>query len=89
MLFYGTNLVLAMGIITVIGFGGGLAAERLKFPRVTGYILIGILLSPSILNIISGATVKNLDIITDVALGNIAFLIGDSLQLESPLGDDY
>ena len=78
-----TNLVLAIGIITVIGFLGGLAAERLKFPRITGYILIGILLSPSVLNIISGATVENLDIITDVALGIIAFLIGGSLHLES------
>jgi len=78
-----TNLVLAIGIIIVIGFFGGLAAERLKFPRITGYILIGILLSPSVLNVISGTTIGNLGIITDVALGVIAFLIGGGLHLES------
>jgi len=76
------NLVLAIGIIIVIGFFGGLVAERFRFPRITGYIIIGILLSPSVLNIISTATITNLDIITDIALGLIAFLIGGSLRLE-------
>ena len=78
-----TNLVLAIGIITVVGFFGGLAAERLRFPRITGYIIVGVLLSPSVLNVISGATIEDLGIITDVALGIIAFLIGGSLYLES------
>lgn len=77
------NLVLAIGIIVVIGFFGGLAAERLRFPRITGYIVIGILLSPSLLNIISGASIKNLDIMTDIALGIVAFLIGGGLHLAS------
>jgi Kef-type K+ transport system membrane component KefB len=77
------NLVLAIGIITVIGFFGGKVAERLRFPRITGYIIIGILLSPSVLNVISGATIENLGIVTDIALGIIAFLIGGSLRLQS------
>jgi len=76
-----TNLVLAIGIIIVIGLFGGLVAERLKFPRITGYIIIGILLSPSVFNVISGATIGNLGIITDVALGIIAFLVGGGLRL--------
>ena len=76
------NLVLAIGIMIIVGFFGGMIADRFKFPRITGYIIIGILLSPSLLNIISAATIKNLDIITDIALGIIAFLIGGSLRLE-------
>jgi len=76
------NLVLAIGIIIVIGFLGGLATKRIKFPMITGYIIIGILLSPSLLNIISAATIENLDIMTNIALGIIAFLIGGSLHLE-------
>jgi len=75
------NLVLAIGIMIIVGFFGGMIADRFKFPRITGYIIIGILLSPSLLNIISAATIKNLDIITDIALGIIAFLIGGSLRL--------
>jgi len=67
----------------IVGFFGGTIVNRFKFPRITGYIIIGILLSPSLLNIISAATIKNLDIITDIALGIIAFLIGGSLRLET------
>lgn len=80
------NLILALGIIVVAGFLGSLAAEKLKLPRITGYIVIGVLLSPSLLNIIQAETVGNLDIITDIALGFIAYLIGGSLKTESLRG---
>ena len=40
-------------------------------------------MSPSVLNIISKGTVENLDIITDIALGIIAYLVGGSLHIES------
>ena len=80
------NLILALGIIVVAGFLGSLAAEKLKLPSITGYIVIGVLLSPSLLNIIHAETVGNLDIITDIALGFIAYLIGGSLKMESLRG---
>jgi len=74
------NLILAVGIMIVLGFLGGLALGKLKFPMITGYIIIGVLLSPSLLNIIPRETVGELDIITNVALGIIAYLIGGSLH---------
>ncbi|MEA1999172.1 MAG: cation:proton antiporter [Euryarchaeota archaeon] len=74
------NLILAVGIMIVIGFLGGLASAKLKFPMITGYIIIGVLLSPSLLNIIPRETVGELNLITDVALGIIAYLIGGSLH---------
>ncbi len=76
------NLILAIGVIVVAGFLSGLALGKIKFPRITGYIIVGILLSPSLLNIIPKGTVGNLDIITDIALGFIAYLIGGSLDWE-------
>ncbi len=78
----GMNIVLAIGIIVVVGFFGGLASEKLKLPRITGYIIIGVLLSPTILGIIPKETIGNLDIITDISLGFIAYLIGGSLRWE-------
>jgi Kef-type K+ transport system membrane component KefB len=72
--------------MVVAGLLGALAAGKLKFPRITGYIVIGILLSPSLLNIIPKETVGNLDIITDIALGFIAYLVGGSLKAESLRG---
>jgi len=74
------NLILAVGIMIILGFLGGLALGKLKFPMITGYIIIGVLLSPSLLNIIPRETVGELDIITNVALGIIAYLIGGSLH---------
>ena len=74
------NLILAVGIMIVVGFLGGLALAKLKFPMITGYIIIGVLLSPSLLNIIPRETVGELNLITDVALGIIAYLIGGSLH---------
>lgn len=77
-----SNLILALGIMIIIGFFGGMVAHRLKFPRVTGYIVIGILLSPSLTGIIPASTMDDLAIFTSIALGVIAYSIGGSLRLE-------
>ncbi|MHC4283617.1 MAG: cation:proton antiporter domain-containing protein [Planctomycetota bacterium] len=77
------NLLLAVGIMVVAGFLGGLALEKLKLPKISGYIIVGALLSPSLLNIIPEKTVDRLDIITEIALGIIAYLIGGSLKAKS------
>ncbi len=77
------NVILAIGILIITGFGGGLLARKIRFPRISGYIIIGILLSPSLLNIIPSQLIRGeLSLITDIALGIIAYLIGGSLILK-------
>ena len=83
-----TDLVLAIGVMIIAGFLGGVVMRKIKFPRVTGYIVVGILLSPSVLgsfglDFLSKAAVDSLDIITNVALGIVAYSIGKSLRTES------
>jgi Kef-type K+ transport system membrane component KefB len=78
-----TELALAIGVMITVGLLGGLLSNRIKFPRITGYIIVGILFSPSVFNLISEATIDKLDIITHVSLGIVAYLIGASLRLES------
>lgn len=80
------NLVLVIGIITTAGVLGGLALKRFRMSRVSGYILVGILLSPSILGIVSGEAVDDLTLVTEVALAVVAYLIGGSLKIESLRG---
>ncbi|MHC4112209.1 MAG: cation:proton antiporter, partial [Planctomycetota bacterium] len=63
------------------GFLGGLAFDKLKLPKISGYIIVGVLLGPSLLNIIPET--GSLDIITEIALGVIAYLIGASLKIKS------
>ena len=83
-----TDLALAIGVMLIAGFLGGVVMRKLKFPRVTGYIVVGVLLSPSVLgslglDFLSKATVDSLGIITNVALGIVAYVIGSSLRMES------
>ncbi|MFC2068555.1 cation:proton antiporter [Chloroflexota bacterium] len=77
------DLILAIGIMMIIGFFGGQLAHRFKFPMVTGYIVAGILLSPSLLNIIPQAAIDRLDIFVSIALAIIAYSIGGSLRFKS------
>ena len=77
------NLILAIGIMIIAGFFGGMVVNRFKFPRITGYIIVGMLLSPSVLHIVSEETIGSLDIITTIVLGVIAYSIGGSLRWES------
>ena len=77
-----TDLVLAIGIMTMVGLLGGLLAHRFKFPMVTGYIIVGILFSPSVFNVIPQATIDSLEVFTSIALGIIAYSIGSSLRFD-------
>lgn len=80
------NLVLTIGIIIVAGFLCGLLSERFKFPRITGYILVGVLLGPSLFNVITSQSIADLNIITDIVLAVIGYLIGGSLRAKSLRG---
>ncbi len=79
---FGINSLETLGILFICGFFGGKLASRLKFPRVTGYILAGMLLSPSVTGILPAELVEErFAIVTDMALAIIAFSIGGSLNL--------
>ena len=78
------NPLLAVGILIIIGYFGGMAARKIKFPRISGYIFIGMLLGSSFFNIISQELIHGqLNIITDITLGIIAYLVGGSLSIEA------
>ena len=73
-----------IGFLLLFGFAGGLIANYFKFPRVSGYIVTGMFLSPSITGFFQENVVREeLSIVTDIALGIIAFSIGGSLIMKS------
>ncbi|PIU28203.1 MAG: hypothetical protein COT09_05860 [Candidatus Hydromicrobium americanum] len=75
------NAILAVGIIVIIGLFGGFAAKKLKLPTISGYIIIGIIISLS--HIIPKELINGgLDIITDISLGIIGYLVGGGLYLK-------
>ncbi len=76
------NAVLTTGLLLFCSYWGGKAANALGFPRVTGYLCAGLLLNPSVTGILDLKTVtEDLHVITEIALGIIAFSIGGSLEL--------
>ncbi len=71
-----------IGMLLLLSYAGGKTANYFKAPRVTGYLVIGVLLSPSLLGLFHESLVKKeLTLITDIALSIIAFSIGGSLSL--------
>ena len=74
--------LLYLGILVLSGYAGGRAAHALKLPRISGYIAAGMLLSPSVTGVLGTAVVENeLSLLTDLALGVIAFSIGGALEI--------
>ncbi|NOQ95892.1 MAG: sodium:proton antiporter [Desulfobacterales bacterium] len=75
--------LLAVGLLLILGYLGGRAANALKLPRVSGYLVVGMLFSPSFFNILSSQLVdKDLYVITEMALSIIAYSIGGSLVIK-------
>ena len=71
-----------LGVLLLCGYAGGKVANYLRAPRVSGYIVTGMLLSPSILGVFNEQVVQEqLTLITDIALSIIAFSIGGTLAL--------
>jgi Kef-type K+ transport system membrane component KefB len=81
--------VFYLGALLLASLAIGRLASLLKIPKVTGYIFAGILLSPSAANIFSHTlsqlvhdAMQGLSIISDLALGLIAFSIGGEFEHE-------
>jgi len=78
------HLLTYIGLLLLLSYAGGKIANHFKAPRVTGYLVIGMLMSPSVLGLFHERLVKEeLTLITDMALAIIAFAIGGSLGLVS------
>jgi len=77
------NIILALGVLLAAGFAGAWLVRLLHLPSVTGYILVGILLGPSGLNMIRAEMLESrLHVFTIIALMLIAFAIGERFELQ-------
>ena len=81
--------LLSLSIALFAGLMLSRVAKKLQLPAVTAYLIAGILIGPYCLGLlgvpgigfISMADVKSYGIICDVALGFIAFSIGNEFRL--------
>ena len=73
--------LLSVGMVILLGLLGGKLSHRLKIPRVTGYMLTGLLFGPSVLGLISKTTLADIHMVNEIALGLILFAIGGEIEL--------
>ncbi|MFA5660639.1 MAG: cation:proton antiporter [Bacilli bacterium] len=83
-------LIFKIAFVLLIGFIGSLAARKLKLPNVSGFLILGLLLGPSLGLIFKGfpgfitkAENESLNFISQVALAFIAFSIGAEFSVKS------
>lgn len=72
--------LLSASIILFTGLAFGKLVTFLRLPNVTGYLLGGLIVGPSILGLLSTDSLEALGVISEVALSFIAFTIGLSFK---------
>jgi len=80
--FADARSTMTFGFLLLAAYLIGDVLSRFKLPKITGYILAGILFGPHLLNLVSAGTVRDLKLIDDLALTFIAFAAGGELRLE-------
>ncbi len=65
-----------------VGFIGGRLATLIKLPKISGYLVIGLFLGPSFINLVSPEDGRSLEVISELALAFIAFSIGSEFVLK-------
>jgi len=75
------NILLLLGLALFGGTIGGRIFKRIKIPQVVGYIMIGIAIGESGLQLITAKTLQNLQPFNYFALGLISFSLGGELKL--------
>ena len=77
-----SSIVIALGVILICGFLMTRLTKLLKLPNATAYIVTGILIGPSVINIIPQEFISRTDFISDIALVFIAFTAGEFFKLK-------
>jgi Kef-type K+ transport system membrane component KefB len=75
------GVAFAFGFALIAAALAGSLFEQIKLPRITGYLLFGVLCGPYVLNIISPAMARELTFVNGIAIALIAFIAGLELNL--------
>jgi NhaP-type Na+/H+ or K+/H+ antiporter len=77
------NAILSLGLILLFGLVSARLINKIKFPSVTAYLLLGILFGPSLANIVSSDLISASGFISNIVLGIIAFSIGQNFSRDN------
>ncbi len=77
------NTLLGLSLGMIVGLLMTRVMKKINLPNVTGYLIAGLLVGPYCLNIFSVENLEGFAILTNAALGFIAFSIGGEFKLSS------
>lgn len=77
-----TTATVLLGFILLVAYIAGAAAAGFTLPRVTGYVLVGIVVGPYALGIFTEELVESLRTIDELALALIALTAGGELKVK-------
>ena len=75
--------LMIIGLMTLIAFYFGKSMRFLRLPSIIGFMIIGVLLGPSLFDLISEGVQHNFSFITEIALGFVALSIGLELSFST------
>jgi len=82
------NLLAVFGLLLAFGVLGGLLAARARWlPSITGFMIIGLLVGPSGLGLLSAQALGDARVLVDIALGLILFKLGVTLHPAKAMRD--
>lgn len=75
------DATLAAGFLLLTAYIGGKLFRDLGLPSITGYILIGVLVGPGVLDLVTDMNIGDLRVINDIAISLIALAAGGELKM--------
>lgn len=75
-------MLLSLGVVMIAGFLGGWAFDKIRLPKIVWYLILGILLGPSVLNFIDKDLLNISAYLRQIALVIIITRVGLSLDLK-------
>lgn len=76
------NTVFSLGFILLIGLLSAKFIRKLKIPTITAYLILGVIIGPSLLNFVSPGIIKSSGLISNVVLSFIAFSLGQNFSMD-------
>lgn len=76
------NTLLSAGFILLMGFTGARLLKYAKLPSVTAFLIIGVLIGPHLLNIVTTEIFHSSEFFSNLVLGVIAFSLGENFRLD-------
>ena len=76
------NDLLSAGLILMLGFIGARLLKLIRFPNVTAFLIVGILIGPQVLDLISPQIFAASEFISNLVLGLIAFSLAENFRFD-------